>query len=70
MKYWSNLPGFYGPGSRTIKFSSRMYELACADALSIAEMLERETGNKFPVVDIKRTFQSRFSDPKSKNIYL
>lgn len=61
MRYWANLPGFFGPTGKALRRASLQYELACDDANFIAQQIEEITGEECPVVDIKRTFALRWN---------
>jgi len=70
MRYWACLPGIYGPIGKSLKKADEMYELACDDALNTALALERLTGTKWVVIDRKRTFQVRWSNPSAPEVML
>lgn len=73
MRYWSGLPSFsgFGPSSQKLKrgYMSQQYELACCDALSIAQEIEKQ-GASARVVDLRETFRARFTNPKSPEVLL
>jgi hypothetical protein len=70
MRYWAVLPGAYGPVGRSLDRAAEKYELACYDALNIAEDIERMTGQRCLVEDVRRTFRARLSNPNQPPIFL
>ncbi len=70
MRYWANLPGFFGPSRRSLSKANEMYELACDDADSIAQDIEKLAGKPCPVIDVRRTFQVRWTNPKAEPVIL
>ncbi len=70
MRYWANLPGVFGPTGKALRRLDEMYELSCDDASNIAGQIEALTKQPCPVVNVKRTFQCRWNNPKAEPVYL
>lgn len=71
LRYWSGNPSFtgFGPTGKKLKQQDEHYELARCDAESICRILE-SLGDKPRVVDLRRTFQARFHNPKAPEVLI
>lgn len=72
MRFWANLPSFtgFGPSRRRLHEADEKYELACDDAASVAKELSELTGKEVRVLDVKKTFQNKWMNPKGVEVYL
>ena len=70
MRYWANLPGHYGPTGKRLREADIEYEMACCDAKGIADEIERLTGDRVPVIDIREDFRSKWSNPHGETKYI
>ena len=67
LNYWSGVPFKAGPTGKQLSKQDENYELACDDACNIAAQLA-ELGCPVRVVDVKRTFQTRYNDTSAPEI--
>ena len=73
LNYWSGNPSVsgYGPTGKNLQ-SERMdekYEIACHDAISIAEMLA-SLGCNVEVVDVRETFRHKYFNKKATDVLM
>jgi hypothetical protein len=70
MRYWANLPGFYGPTGQRLRDADFEYEIACCDARAVADEIERLTGDSVEVIDVRETFREKWSNPHGETKFL
>jgi len=73
LRYWSGNPSFsaYRPTGKSLQRAemSGKYELAVNDCHSLAGHLD-DLGVKVRVVDVRRTFQCRWTNPKHPEVLI